>query len=223
MSWSGAGGRSWALTLLVLFTLGVLAAALVGRMFYGARGELGRAEQAASRGDLALERVHLRRALAYYFPGNPWVERATRRLLQRAEEAEVAGRPRRALRIWRELRGAILALRGVGQPLSEPLARANRRIAALRPMVTGDQRRSPSEDAAAQRAAQLRRLQHPEAPDRGWTAAAVVGFVLLVIGLLLFNFYGLSVDLRLLARRAWPLLALTGLGLALFLGGLANA
>ena len=47
-----------------------------GRMLLGARGELQRAEQRAAAGDAQATCLHLRRALAYYAPGNPWAHRA---------------------------------------------------------------------------------------------------------------------------------------------------
>jgi hypothetical protein len=186
---------------LVLAGVLLLLAGLGARMLLAARQELWRAAAAASRGDAEGQRRHLRRAMAHYLPGNPWVRRARDRLLHLARQAEARGRAREALLAWRELRGAILRLRGLTRPFAATLPEANARIAAL---------------SAGGAPRVLRRLERPPDPHPGWAGLGLVGLALWVGGALLLLYRGLRPDASVVARRFWPLLLVVALGLSLF-------
>jgi len=203
---------------LILSGVVLILGALGLRFGLEGRRELSAADAAAARADEAGEVRHLRRAMAHYFPGSPWVDRARGRLLELAERAERRGDPARALAILHELRSAMLALRGASQPFGESLAQVNQRIAALTARTGALTQRAPE---AAKR--WLERLDQPPQPDRLWSVAGLLGFVLWLGGGALLLGRGLTADAALVRRRFWPMAALIGMGLLLFWLGLAYA
>ena len=196
-------GRGWNL---VLAGVLLLLAGITARMWILGSEELARAAVVASQGDAEAQARHLRRAMAHYFPGSPHVARACAGLVALAHTQEKAGKSAEAQHTWRELRSALLALRGLGQPHAQELATANKHLAAL-----------------ARGATTLERFQNPPDPKPGWAALAVLGFFLWVGAAVLMVLRGLKPDLRLVPRRFWPLLALVAAGWGMFAAGLALA
>ena len=186
-------------------------------MLLGARRELTAARVAAASGDSQGQALHLRRAMAYYLPGNPWVTEAHHQLRELARQAQVRGERARALRHWRELRGAVLRLRGLWRPYSDSLSEANRNIAAL------SQKGYAYGVRSADRARLLERLESPPEPRPLWTLVALFGFCLWVGGAMLLLFRGLRPDASVIWRRTWPLALVVALGFALFCAGLSLA
>lgn len=182
---------------LVLAGALLLVAGLTARMLLGARAEVQRAAAAHARDDGQARVRHLRRAIAYYLPGNPWVRTAHDELLRLAR-----GGDREAAR---ELRSAILGLRGLLRPYAGTLPELNRAIAG------------PGGTPA------LVRLEHPPEPHPGWAALGLVGFVLWVSGAFLMLARGLRADASIVRRRFWPLCGCVLLGLGLFCLGMAAA
>lgn len=175
------------------------------------------AREAAARGDAEGQAMHLRRAMAYYLPGNPWVTEAHHRLGDLARLAQVRGQRTQALAYWRELRGAVLRLRGFTRPFSGSLDEANRGIAALsaRGYAFGVQ--------SADRDRLLARLGSPPEPRPVWALVALAGFCLWVGGAVLLLFRGLRPDASVVWRRLWPMALAVGSGFALFCLGLSQA
>lgn len=202
-------------SLIVAAVLLVLAG-LTARMLLGARQELRRAAVAAKKHDTEARVRHLRRAMAYYLPGNPWVSQAHSRLLSLARETEAAGQPTAALAQYRELRSAILSLRGLTRPYSDSLPLINRRIALLATPVGGG-----ADKALADKA--LKRLQAPPEPHPGWALLGVLGFCCWTLGAFAMLIFGLRRDAGLVSRHFWPLLGLVVAGLGLFGLGLGMA
>lgn len=203
-----------------LAALGLVFALLVGRMLHGARSELERARAAGSRGDGERARLHLRRALAYYLPGNPWVEQAATELQRQAEREQRAGNSAAALESWRALRGALLQLRGSYQPYAERLAAIDDQVALLSA--------AQADAAPAWRNAdghqRLRaRLAVPRDPRPLGVAAALLGFVLWIGGTFALLLVGLTPRLEWVPGRGRRLVLAVALGLVLFCGGLALA
>jgi hypothetical protein len=207
--------RARARTLLIAALL-LIVAALAARMLLGARAELGRAEAAADD-----ERVrHLRRAMAYYLPGNPWVRAAHDRLLATARRQRAGGQSAQALASYHVLRSAVLQLRGLTRPYAGSLPEVNRAIAALtsaRPDAAAALRGKAGRDKL------LRRLEAPPEPHPGWAGLGLFGFLLWVGGACWLLARGLRADASLVRRRFWPLLGLVALGFALFCVGMALA
>jgi len=193
---------------LVLAALLLVVAALVARMLVGAWLELDRARRATGPRDRVL---HLRRAMAYYIPGNPWVRQAHDRLLALAREAHRDGQRQLALEACRELRSAILSLRGATRPFARSLPELDRTIAHL---AAGDD--------ASLRARMLDRLSHPPEPHAGWAWIGLLGFGLWVVGGVLLLLRGLRPNLA-PSRRFWPLLGVVLFGLLLFGIGMGAA
>jgi len=203
-------------TLLIAGMLLVLAG-LCARMLLGARHEVALAQEAGVREDVEGQSIHLRRAMAYYLPGNPWVTEAHHRLRDLARLAQARGQRARALAYWRELRGAVLRLRGITRPFSGSLDEANRGIAAL--SAKGYAYGVHSAD----RARLLGRLGSPPEPHAIWALVALAGFCLWVGGAVLLLFRGLRPDASVVWRRLWPLALAVGSGFALFCMGLSQA
>jgi len=212
----GHGSHISARTLLLAGVLLVLAG-LCARMLLGARRELAAAREATAKGDTHGQVMHLRRAMTYYLPGNPWVSEAHHRLRDHCRRTQVQRQRHGALVCWRELRGAVLRLRGLTRPFAASLDEANRNIAAL----------SASSYAfgvsAAGRDKLLARLNAPPEPHAVWTLVALWGFLLWVGGAVLLLFRGLRPDASVIWRRLWPLALAVAAGFALFCAGLSQA
>ena len=196
--------------LLIAAGLLLVLAALTTRMLLGARDELSRAAE-CTRPEARVR--PLRPAMAYYLPGNPWVRQAHDTLLNLCRRARRVGDDALALHAYRELRSAILVLRGITRPYADTLPEANRAIAAL---AARDPQASRTfrGDAGARRL--LTRLEQPPEPHRAWAGLGLFGFLLWIGGAVALFFRGLRPDLTLLGRRFWPLLAVVALGFGLF-------
>lgn len=216
-AWRRRARTASAVAVLALLFLAVV----VVRVLWSSRAELREAEQRLSAGEVddAVER--LGRAARLDAPGNPWSERARALLEQTATGLEERGDRGAALSAWRELRSAILATRGLGEPHRDQRLRADARIARLAAALE-----SPSVDPASDEAARVRwhaaRLAQDEAPSPAWSVAALCGLALWLgcaAGLL-----HRGVDDKLRLRRAAAGWALgIAAGFVLFLLALARA
>lgn len=202
---------------LVISAALLVVAGLVVRMLGGAHTELKRADRAPSQ---QAQIRHLRRAMAYYLPFNPWVRQAKERLLILARSARSRGDRDVALDAFRELRSAILSLRGISQPFAESLPELNQAIAQL---ASADPRAAKGLKTSSGKARLLHRLEHPRDPSPGWAALGTVGFLLWVGSAIALFLRGVKPDLALVGQRFWPLSASVALGLALFCLGMALA
>lgn len=200
--------------------LASLVGVLVVRYRLAAKRELERANLASIRHDELRARRHLRRAAAYYTPGNTAAERAIDGLRSLAQRQEREGRVADALSTWHTLRAAILGLRGSTRPFNALLPAINTRIAALtahQPVA------SPALRGDAGREALHARLAAPPPPRETWVFVALLGFVVALAASAACLRFGLTPDLRLIRRRFVPLTLLAGCGLLLFGLGLACA
>ena len=197
----------------------VFCAALYARMMWGAYQMTEQSRRLVRAGDKEGEIRFLRRAMAFYIPGNPWVLDAKATLALRAQEAEESGDQALALSVWRDLRGSILALRSTYQPFANDLASINARIAHLsarHPEASADLR------TAAGEARLLRRLGTPSGPDPIFSAIGLFGFVCWVTSAIWMIWRGLSPALA-PTRQIWvPALAAL-LSFLAFAGGMALA
>lgn len=194
-------------------------ALLCARMLLGARSELRAADAAGLTDDTQGRILHLRRAMAYYLPGSPFVRRAERALEQEAWRAEARGQSAGALDILHQLRSAILAMRGLTQPFASSLPEINHRIAEL---SAAQQEAAPRLRGPAGAKRLLRRLERPPEPDRLWTVFGLLGFILYSGGGMLLFVLGLRPDAS-RGPRFVPLLGVVLLGLVLFALGMAWA
>ena len=204
----------------VFAVIALLLALLVARMLLGAREQLALANAATKRNDQTAVDRHLRRALAYYLPINPWLETAALRLRARAKDASQKGSPALALARWRSLRSALLALRSIRQPHATLLREANTAIASL---VASSPKAAPLLRTPRGRRTFAHRLAQPPAPHPAFTLLALIGFVTWTSSALVLCAKGLTKELRLLPRRAAPLAVGVVLGFGTFVLGLALA
>ena len=199
----------------------VLVLALLGaRMLLGARANLLAAEESCGRRDLVTCSRLLRRAMAYYLPGNPWVGRAAERLRAEASAAEARGERTLALHAWQELRSAVVVTRGLTQPFGALLAESAARIAALQAL---DPEAAPHLRTPSGRAALVTRLAHPPEPRPLFVVLGLLGFLLFSGGGFALCFRGLRPDATPRPRRFVPLLGAVLLGLGLFALGMGLA
>jgi hypothetical protein len=198
----------------------LLLATLTVRMLYGAQQQLQLAQAAASPQEEQTRWRHLRRAMAYYLPGNPWVRRAHDQLLAEARQALATGQPARAAAILHELRSAVLALRGLSQPFGDTLPEIN---AALATLQSQDPAAAPALRGAAGAHQLHQRLSHPQGVQQPWAALGVLGFLLWVFAAALLLARGLRPDASIVWHRCCWLAAGVALGQLLFWIGLARA
>ncbi|MEZ4467201.1 MAG: hypothetical protein R3F43_22845 [bacterium] len=140
------------------------------------RAELERAEAAP---DFASKIEHFQYALRWYAPAGGVSAQAADALEGLARLAEAQGRRDDALAAWRRLRGGILAIRHLGEPLGERLPMVNARIADLMadaqlaeggPTLRGRDRAALIADHAAL-------LALDPTPAAGWRMAILLGFL----------------------------------------------
>ncbi|NVB42856.1 hypothetical protein G6O69_33860 [Pseudenhygromyxa sp. WMMC2535] len=189
---ASAGGRA---RLLAKVSLGLALVLLpvAARALVEGRVELARADAARDVGDLDAELRHLGRAARWAAPIFDHDERARARLRERAEQAEDAGDDAEALAAWRELRRALLSVRGPLGPDAESLALANEGILA----ALGE-RAGPRFDRARAEA-ELAALPGPEPVRSHLAVACMLGWIVATLG---FFFRGLDGQGRLIPGPA---------------------
>jgi len=134
------------------------------------------ARAAKVKGDADVTGLLYRRAIRWYSPLSSSVAAGVEELWALAEEREKSGKPSEALALYRDLRGALYAIRHVTEPFKDERDRAEEKIAALmakEPAATAlDQKRSEEE----RRVVYLAQLRGIHAPDVAWTIALLLGF-----------------------------------------------
>jgi hypothetical protein len=195
---------SFALLALIL-TLGVM----TYRALRDGATELEHSERAFDRGDLPDAVLHARRAVIAYAPGVPHVRAGVERMRAVAVGAEAAGDLRSARLAWGALRGALVEVRHLRQPLAADLAEADKNLARLSMGRAGDAPAGGNPDRAIRR--ELARTPGV-AP---WASALLsAGFLLALAGLSLVASMGVTREGRVLGRPF-------SLGLVLFVLGAA--
>ncbi len=147
------------------------------RVLHGARSELRAAGIALSAGDEEEAIVHFERALHWYVPIGSASERALSGLWRVGQRAESAGDRNLALEAYRAIRNGLYATRSFYVPHHAWLERVNRRIAALEVSAPGGVWPDPSLPEDQRLAVALEVLERDTAPDPGWSALAVAGFL----------------------------------------------
>jgi hypothetical protein len=191
--------------LAVILTLGVM----TYRALRDGATELEHSERAFDRGDLPEAVLHARRAVIAYAPGVPHVRAGVERLRAVAVGAEAAGDLRSARLAWGALRGALVEVRHLRQPLAADLAEADKNLARLSLGRAGDAPVTGNPDGAIRR-------ELARAPGvASWASALLsAGFLLALAGLSLVASTGVTREGRVLGRPF-------SLGLVLFVVGAA--
>lgn len=211
---------------LVAVVVGAFFALAMIRVVLEARSEFSEAEAALSKAHTDEAITHYRRAIQWYLPANPYVERAIDRLGELAQQAERNGNRALALRAWRDLRGALYSVRSFYQPHRETVRRAEVRIAKLmaglpksssQPTTADNERRSRLE------AKYLTQLRRDYAPSPWWSALMVIGFLAWVGSAVAMIVRGFDAEGRLVGHKAWPWALAIVVGLALWMVSLRLA
>lgn len=162
---------------LPLLTAALVLLMVVIRVFYGAVSELEAGEQALTAGTADEAIIHLERSLHWYLPLCPLPEKAANALWSIGSEAEARGDRETALEAYQALRSALYATRSFYTPLPGWIKKANERIASLQIEEPGGMWPDPTLPAAERKAIALAVLEKDDAPDVGWSAVSVLGFV----------------------------------------------
>jgi hypothetical protein len=192
----------------VLLAIVVILGVMTYRALRDGRAALENSERAFDRGDLPNAVLHARKAVLAYAPGVPHVRAGVERLRAVAVGAEAAGDLASARLAWGALRGALLEVRHLRQPLAADLSEADRNLArlAVRRSVGG------TNQAAA---VAIRRELSRVPGIAAWASALLsAGFLLAVAGLGVVALVGVTREGRILR-------APFSMGLALFVAGAA--
>lgn len=215
----GTPPRRTPLALVIALALAALAA---GRCLVEARSELRAGDSYLAAGDIDRGVRHLRRAAHWYLPGSPYVRAAYDSLERFAEASEVRGQHAQAAAAWRAVRASALATRWLYVPHRDRLDRANRRLArwmASQP-PTPDERHLSLE---VRRERHLALLIEDRSPEPGWVLVTGGGFALWVLAAAWAARHAWGDDDRPLRGRLLRAGLAVGVGMGLFLLGLARA
>lgn len=200
------GAVCWALAALLLF----LAVATLRAVLDGER-ELAASDAAFDRNDLQSAIEHARRAASAYAPAAPHVERSYERLLAIARGAEAAGMAPIAMQAYQAQRAAVLESGSLWQPFPQRLEEADRNLARLAASRLG-----PASEQAETARRLFERSRAKSSGRSAWGAGLAAGWGLASLGLGWFAARALTPSGRVVWSRAYPGLALFGLGLALW-------
>jgi hypothetical protein len=153
----------------------LLFAAVIGKFAWRSAGEVRLAAEALGRNDVEDATSHYFRAFTWYFPGNPYIERAIRGLWETGERMEAEGRKKPAMKAYEDLRSGIYSVRSYTTPYGEWIERCDDKIAGF---FAAEIRYAKDEKMtyAQRKEYYLKTLGAPERPSKGWAAVAVFGF-----------------------------------------------
>lgn len=199
----------------VALAIGVIVAAVTFRVIVAGEREIALSTAALRAGDAHEAALHARRAAGYYAPGAPHVRVAYERLLALATKAEGID-PKLALYAWDGVRTAAIETRWIVTPHEADLERANAAIARLeaaqaRPLGTR------TDPAAVIQRAELDALSRDEAPHVPWVIALVISFAAWVAGAIWLVRRGVTSTGQLVGSRTGAAIALTAIGIAVWL------
>ena len=192
----------------VLLVIVVILGVMTYRAVRDGRAALEHSEKAFDRGDLPNAVLHARKAVLAYAPGVPHVRAGVERLRAVAVGAEAGGDLASARLAWGALRGALLEVRHLRQPLAADLSEADRNLARLSARRTGADPQAGAEAAVRRELARVPGIA-------AWASAALTaGFLLAVSGLGVVALVGVTREGRIVPTPF-------SLGLALFVAGAA--
>lgn len=195
----------------VLLAIVVILGMMTYRAVRDGRVALENSEKAFDRGDLPNAVLHARKAVLAYAPGVPHVRAGVERLRAVAVGAEAAGDLGSARLAWGALRGALLEVRHLRQPLAADLAEADRNLSRLAARRSGGDAKAAKAEASVAIRRELSRVPGIAA----WASALLsFGFLLAMAGLGVVALAGVTREGRILR-------APFSVGLALFVAGAA--
>lgn len=153
------------------------------RAFYGSMKACKEGETHMRQGETVRAVTFFDRAIHWYTPLNPYVERSAEKLWEIGERAQREGDVRLALMAVRAIRGGFYSARSLYTPGKDWIAKAEERIKELEQMEKVDKglTAEPEEGKPL-----LEESQEVVGPDPGWSAVVVLSFLGWVGSVLLF-------------------------------------
>ena len=205
--------RRW-VVLVAILSLSL--ATLAGRMLLGTRRAHQQAQIARQAGDREAEARHLRHALAFHMPLNPWTPIAAQRLRALSTSLRHTS-PQRSIELLFELRATIIGLRSFYQPLKNELTATNRALSRALPRAPKHKAASPTLDPNL-----ASRLATPPETAPTWTALGLAGFILWILGAAVSVIFGMTPTGSITKHMRFSVLVGT-IGFAMFVVGMAAA
>jgi hypothetical protein len=202
-----------------VFTVALVIAVLTLRVVVGGELEIMESSRALMAGDAREAAVHARSAALWYAPGAPHVRVAYERLFALGKAAEEHHDKEVALFAYRSVMEASAGTRWIVVPHAADADRAAARIADLSPSMP----RPPAtslEPAAVIEKRELEAITRETGPRMPWVFALAGSFIVWVSGLLVIIFRGLDGAGRFAFSRARLGVALTTIGVAVWLTAL---
>jgi hypothetical protein len=204
----------------VIFGCGVLVFVKV-RIESGA--ELDLAHAARLKPDIDAASLHYRRAIRWYTPFSSSVATAVRELEELASMKAKDGDSARALALYRDLRGALYAIRHLREPYREVRDRTEERIADLMAAEPPAAEIDRGKSAALRRSEYLAMYRNVPTPSVAWSVALLAGFFGWVAAGATFFWRGFTREGLLVARPALFWGGLVVVFFALWVVGLTQA
>lgn len=198
----------------------LLLSVLLGKVFYESRSEWMKANREIKAGQMEEAVHHLGRTIHWYFPGNPYTEKACKQLFHLGGKVE-AENPRLALLAYDSLRGSLHAIRSFYWPYKEWIPKANFRIAELR--AKEQVHNEPGLGFEKALAFHQNVLIVDERPRIAWVWVVEIGFLGWILSVLGWIWKGFTPEGAMLFRRSIPWMASVVLFFALWIVGLMRA
>ena len=154
---------------------------ILGRVYSESKDFYRKGTESFLKDDLYMAALYFGRSAKWYFPGNPYVRRSIKGLLDTANKAEEIGETEFALKACYTLRGSLYGTKGLFMPHKEWLEPCNQKIADLTVI------RNPY----VKREKVLQGLYKKVGPRVGWALLVVLGFwgwIGTTIGFIYFSF-----------------------------------
>ena len=163
-------------TLRVLGLLVAFVALLYAKTAYNARQDFALGEESYTHGEYKVAITHYERAIKWYTPLSPVVQRAVERLWQLGTEAEARGEVSLALEAYQTLRSSLYAVQSFYVPYQSWIAKSEERIAPLLAKTRAGEEQG--EDKLAQDTARFAmQFQRHVGPYLGWSILVELGFL----------------------------------------------
>jgi hypothetical protein len=161
-----------------------------GRVFYLQRKHFMDAEKGYIKADWKLAMREYDRALHFYTPWSPYIQKSAERLWQIGEMFEQQEKPDWAVIAYSSIRSSFYASRSFYTPGKDWIAKCDDKIAGLNVKMLINEGSLKPEEADAEREKFLYVMKVNRAPSVGWSIGAEVGFIGWVVSIVFLIFKG---------------------------------
>ncbi len=152
----------------------IMLALVILKVFVESRSEYRKGEQNYKEQKKLMALIHFERAIHWYLPFNPYVNKSIQRLWRIAEDYNNANRPKDALRAYRSLRGSIYSIRSFYTPYKKIIRNCDEKIMLLVPVV--EKHRNVQENFVGSGEGSREVLGKNHSPHPGWILTMQIGF-----------------------------------------------